>query len=572
MSSKKKLAALIVSVLLSNIMFSQNISEIAKSDPLIISGAIGTQNTYRYSSVGNSYGSPLSNTVYANLNISLYGFNMPFSLYYSNDNLSFNYPQISFNLNPSYKNWTGYFGESSMAMSTYVMNMSFNGIGLEYSSDKVRAGLFYGRLRNAINADPTDPYARTPQYKRMGWGFKVGYGSGKNYVDLYMLRAYDCINSIDELWQQQVSPQENLVVGIKGCVTPFNWLSLTANAATSVFNTDTRANNVPVKTDFDDVFDVKYSSLMRFAGDLNANINIKGVNASISYRMIQPDYTSLGTYYMSNNYHSLGITLGTTLFNKVSFSGTFSGQEDNLSKKQLYTTCGYIYAANASMRLGKQFNITAGYNGYLQTQKDGTRVINDTTRVHRIMSSYSLTPSYFHETESLGHNISLSANLTQNKDLNKFSTGESDVKTSAFGLSYNIDVKPIETDFTLTYSHQESKGFNSKYISDVASLGTSRSFLKEKNLSLSATVSLCYNEVERQSKSLSLGADFSASFNLKKVHLFSASAAFNKYGDVNITQTQSGLDCTDITVSLNYTYTFTLLAIKRKVKNEELKY
>lgn len=572
MSSKIRLIALIVSILLSNIMFCQNISEIAKSDPLIISGAIGTQNTYRYSSVGNSYGSPLSNTVYANLNISLYGFNMPFSLYYSNDNLSFNYPQISFNLNPSYKNWTGYFGESSMAMSTYVMNMSFNGIGLEYSSDKVRAGLFYGRLRNAINADPTDPYARTPQYKRIGWGFKVGYGSGKNYVDLYMLRAYDCINSIDELWQQQVSPQENLVVGIKGCVTPFNWLTLTANAATSVFNTDTRTNNVPVKTDFDDVFDVKYSSLMRFAGDLNANINIKGVNASISYRMVQPDYTSLGTYYMSNNYHSLGITLGTTLFNKVSFSGTFSGQEDNLSKKQLYTTCGYIYAANASMRLGKQFNITAGYNGYLQTQKDGTRVINDTTRVHRIMSSYSLTPSYFHETESLGHNISLSANLTQNKDLNKFSTGESDVKTSAFGLSYNIDVKPIETDFTLTYSHQESKGFNSKYISDVASLGTSRSFLKEKNLSLSATVSLCYNEVERQSKSLSLGADFSASFNLKKVHLFSASAAFNKYGDVNITQTRSGLDCTDITVSLNYTYTFTLLAIKRKVENEKLKY
>ena len=572
MSSKIRLIALIVSILLSNIMFCQNISEIAKNDPLIISGVIGTQNTYRYSSVGNSYGSPLSNTVYANLNISLYGFNMPFSLYYSNDNLSFNYPQISFNLNPSYKNWTGYFGESSMAMSTYVMNMSFNGIGLEYSSDKVRAGLFYGRLRNAINADPTDPYARTPQYKRIGWGFKVGYGSGKNYVDLYMLRAYDCINSIDELWQQQVSPQENLVVGIKGCVTPFNWLSLTANAATSVFNTDTRTNNVPVKTDFDDVFDVKYSSLMRFAGDLNANINIKGVNASISYRMVQPDYTSLGTYYMSNNYHSLGITLGTTLFNKVSFSGTFSGQKDNLSKKQLYTTCGYIYAANASMRLGKQFNITAGYNGYLQTQRDGTRVINDTIRVHRIMSSYSLTPSYFHETECLGHNISLSANLTQNKDLNKFATGESDVKTSALGLSYNIDVKPIETDFTLTYSHQESNGFNSKYISDVASLGTSRSFLKEKNLNLSATVSLCYNEVERQSKSLSLGADFSASFNLKKVHLFSASAAFNKYGDVNITQTRSGLDCTDITVSLNYTYTFTLLAIKRKEENEKLKY
>ena len=569
MSPKIRLTALIVSILLSNVMFAQNISEIAKSDPLIISGAVGTQNTYRYSSVGNGYGSPMSNTLYANLNISLYGFNMPFTLYYSNDNLDFNYPQISFNLNPSYKNWVGHFGQSSMAMSSYVMNMSFNGVGLEYTNEKFRAGIFYGRLRNAINSDPTHPFARTPQYKRIGWGFKAGYGSNRHYIDVYLLRAYDCENSIDEQWRQQVSPQENIVVGVKGCVTPFNWLSFTANAATSVFNTDIRTPNVPVKTDFDKVFDVKYSSLMRFAGDVSTNINIKGVNASISYRMVQPDYTSLGTYYMSNNYHSLGVTLGTTLFNKISFSGTFSGQADNLSNEQLYTTCGYVYAANATARITNKFSITAGYNGYLQTQRDGTCVVNDTTRIHRLMSSYSLTPSFFHETDYLGHNISLTANLTSNKDLNKFSSGDSDIKTKAYGLSYNMDVKPIETDFTLTYSHQESNGFNSKYISDVASLGTSRSFLKEKNLNLSASVSLCYNEVERQSKSLSLGADFSASFNIKKAHVFSASASFNKYGDVNMTQTRSGLDCTDITASLNYIYTFDLFAIKRKVKSEE---
>ena len=560
----KKIVVAIVFALLSQLMFAQNISEIAKSDPLIISGAVGTQNTYRYSSGGNGYGSPLSSVIYANLNICLYGFNMPFSLHYSNDNLKFNYPQLSFNLTPTYKNWTGYFGQSTMAMSTYVMNMSFNGVGLEYSSNKLRAGIFYGRLRNAINADPSDPFARTPQYKRMGWGFKVGYGSGKNYIDLYLLNAYDCENSIDEQWSQQITPQENMVVGIKGCVTPFKWLSLTANAATSVFNTDMRAPKAPVKTDFDKVFDVKYSSLIRFAGDLNANINVKGVNASISYRMVQPDYTSLGTYYMSNNYHSLGITLGTTLFNKVSFSGTFSGQADNLSKKQLYTTCGFIYAASASTRIGNHFSIVAGYNGYLQTQRDGTCVVNDTTRVHRLMSSYSITPSFFCESEQLGHNVSLSANLTENKDLNKFATRESDVKTTALGVSYNIDVKPIDTDFTLTYSHQQSNGFNSKYSSDIASFGTSRSFLKENNLNLSASVSLCYNEVERHSKSLSLGADFSASYTLKKVHMFSTSASFNKYGDVNITKTRSSLDCTDISVSLNYTYTFTLLAIKNK--------
>ena len=84
-----------------------------------------------------------------------------------------------------------------------------------------------------------------------------------------------------------------------------------------------------------------------------------------------------------------------------------------------------------------------------------------------------------------------------------------------------------------------------------------------------ASVSLCYNDVKRQSKSLSLGADLSASYTLKKVHMFSSNASFSKYGDVNITKTQSNLNGTDISVSLNYTYTFTLLEIKRKAKKEK---
>ena len=114
----------------------QDISQIAKSDPLIITGAVGTQNTYYHSSLGDGYMSPFSNTVFLNMNISLYGFTMPFSLYYSNDNLDFNYPQLSFNLNPRYKNWTGYIGRGSMNYSSYVMDMSFNGIGFEYDDGK----------------------------------------------------------------------------------------------------------------------------------------------------------------------------------------------------------------------------------------------------------------------------------------------------------------------------------------------------------------------------------------------------------------------------------------------------
>ena len=128
-----------------SITLGQNtISNIAKSDPLIITGAIGTQNTYYHSSIGNGYRSPWANSFYANLNISLYGISMPFAFYYSNNNSSWSFPHISFHIDPTYKNWRAHFGRSTMALSSYIMNTSFNGVGLEYNSSKLRFGAFYG--------------------------------------------------------------------------------------------------------------------------------------------------------------------------------------------------------------------------------------------------------------------------------------------------------------------------------------------------------------------------------------------------------------------------------------------
>ena len=54
--------------------------------------------------------------------MSVYGISMPFSFYYSNNNSSFNFPHLSFHIDPTYKNWRGHFGRSNMAMSSYIMN------------------------------------------------------------------------------------------------------------------------------------------------------------------------------------------------------------------------------------------------------------------------------------------------------------------------------------------------------------------------------------------------------------------------------------------------------------------
>lgn len=568
---KRLTAAIVMACSMASVSVrAQDISQIAKHDPLIITGSIGTNNTYFHSSNGNNYMSPLSNSVFANLNINVYGFSLPFSIYFSNDNLNFNYPQFSFNISPSYKNFTAHLGQSSMPFSNYILNMSFNGVGLEYKGPKFRASAFYGVLRRAVNDNPEDPNPRRAQYKRYGWGLSAGYGKNGNSIDVYFLRAYDSEGSIDEYWRQFYRPQENLVVGLKGQVSFKNCISLTANMATSAFTADTESQKVTTgeAARFDKIFEPRYTSRVRFAGDAALNFSFSWLNASIFYKIIQPDYVSLGTYYTSNNYHSLGVNLGTTLFRRVSLSASFSGQADNLAKQQLYTTKGYVYNGMASWRLGNNFNVSAMYNGFLQKQGDGTAAVNDTTEVKRVLHSISLLPTYNLPGEKLDHTISLSGNYTLNKDLNKFSIGQTDVKTLALGASYNMNVKPWETNITLSLSHQGSKGFNTEYNSDVASISAGRSFLKDKNLNASATVSLCYNEVKHQSKSLSMALDLNAGYTLRKYHTFSFSASFCKYGDVNITKTRSSLDATDIRLSLNYLYTFTLLSIKHKDKKK----
>ncbi len=570
-SNIKLAVAVVLALSSSKAAYAQDITQIAKSDPLIITGAVGTKNTYYHSTVGEGYASPWNNMFNVNLNISLYGFSMPFSLYYTNDNTEFNYPHISFNLTPKYKNWTGYIGRASMPFSQYVMNIAFNGVGLEYNNKTFRAGAFYGRLRSAVNDDPYNPAARPPQYRRTGWGFKVGYGSTRSYIDLYLLRAYDDLGSLNEGWRNRVYAQDNLVLGLKGCLTLKKWLSLTTNLATSVVTTDKQADLIAKGdvTKYDDIFKARYSSLVRFAGDVSASITLPNFNTSFMYRMVQPDYTSLGTYYMSNNYHSLGVNVSTHLFRKISLAANFSAQEDNLTNKQLYTTRGFVYGANAGTRLGSHFNVSVGYNGYLQTQGNGTAVVNDTTRVKRGMNSFSLVPSFVTETDNYSHAVSLSASYTENKDLNKFSYGLTDVKSIAMGASYALGVKDWEMDFTASLSHQMSKGYDTKYTSDVASLTTGRSFLKDDNLTAEATISLCYNEMEHQSKNLSIGGEAAIGYTLKDVHVFSLTAGLYKYGDVNVTKTRSSLDATDLTVSFSYTYTFSLFQIKRKAKNDD---
>ena len=60
-SNIKLAVAVVLALSSSKAAYAQDITQIAKSDPLIITGAVGTKNTYYHSTVGEGYASPWNN-------------------------------------------------------------------------------------------------------------------------------------------------------------------------------------------------------------------------------------------------------------------------------------------------------------------------------------------------------------------------------------------------------------------------------------------------------------------------------------------------------------------------------
>lgn len=553
----------------------ETIKTVRESDPLIITGAIGTQSTFYHSS-SMAVASPLTATAYANLNISLYGISMPFSFYYSSDNTSFAYPQFAFSLTPTYKGWTLLMGERSMQFSPYVYNVPFNGVGIEYQgqgSNRMRFGAFYGTLRRAINDDPDDPSARNPQYRRTGWGVKVGYGSSRNYIDLYLFRAKDHQSSIDEVWYDQLNAQENVAAGLRGRLRLGRHFDLSANLAASLYSTDITAEEIHTDetTTIENLITPRYTTNSRLAGDVSLSSNWRYLSANFQYKQVQPDYTTLGVNFLTTNYQSLSASVSSTI-KSLTLQGSFSGQNDNLDNMMIYTTNAYVYSGGATYSMGEHFNVSADYTGYHQFQEDGTMQVNDTTRDNRIMNSYSLSPMLIFNDANYSHNISLTGNYTSNDDLNPFSTGESDVKTLAVGLGYSLGIQHINTNLSANVSYQSTDGYDSNYKTTLYSLTATRSMLKDKNLQASASMSLTDNQMNESTRNISLGGMLNVSYTLLKVHSFSFNGSYNRYRNTNMVVDRQALTNDNLRLTLAYTYTFQAFHISKKGEDGKRKY
>ena len=618
-------------------------------DPLTVSGTVGTQLTSSWNNADLHYNSPFSTSTYANMTFNVYGISIPMSVNLINvsaEQFTFPRPTFTINFRPIWKKFTFHFGTSAMNFSNYTYNgISFDGVGLEYKGDKFRFGGFYGNFNHATTfrteLDERDAiqflsdsllglnnvaYTTFPQFKRKAYAAHIAVGSLRNYVDLSLLHAADDLNSLPPQWymynvyssdvvdttlfvrDSTIKGKENLALGLKGHFTIGKWVTFETNLGASLFTPDITRDEVVLEEGSNGaavansiigglrksgLYNLRYGSEIRFAGDAMLNLNFSPVSTTFTYRFVQPDYTTLGANGFNQNSQTFGGNLSTSLFNNIAFL-TLNGylQRDNMDKKQLYTNQVGSYTVSWNNSFGESVALSILYNGVTQKQLDGVMVVPENTRINQITHSFDLSPSY---TLSLNndHTFSLNFNLLQNKNLNKQMEGMSfDVTTTSYGLGYDVYLTKSRLSLSANYDYSLSRSPGNDYNSHCLTGGTTYRFIKTENMLLSGNVRLtvAYNiekteaedlsDSERQAlnylarrigaevgtemtNDLSVAARLGASLNYKDRHNASVYFSVSNYSD-NIIIGQHVAVNTDVRLMVEYSYSFASRLIKSK--------
>lgn len=614
-------------------------------DPLTISGEVGTEITSSWNNTDVQYTAPFSATAYADMILNLYGVSIPISLNFVNVSdkpFGFSKPEFTFNFRPTWRKWTLYLGTAAMNFSNYTYNgISFNGVGLEFRGEKFRFGGFYGTFNRATTFTKLDDrdaiqylsdslmglnnvaYTTYPKFERKAFAAHIAVGSKRNYVDLSFLRAADNLNSLPEMWYQynpyapamidtivrdSVQGKENLAIGLKGHFSFGKHVTFEGNLAASLFTPDIArdemvlegkggaielANDLMNGIRKTGLFNPRYGSEVRFAGDALLNFNFKPVNATLTYRFVQPNYTSLGAIGFNQNSQTFGGNFSAAMFHSTAFL-SLSGylQRDNLDKKQLYTNQVGSYTINWSNFFGDYVTLAIAYNGVTQKQLDGTIVVPEETRINQIAHSLDVSPSYTLSLEN-EHTFTLNFNLLQNKNRNKLMEGYAfDVTTTSYGVGYELYLTQSRLSIDANYDYSLSRSPGNDYNSHSLTGGASYNFIDKDDLTLSgnAKLMLAFNmektqteeitEDERQTleylarrrgvnvtteitNDLSVAGRLGASLKYKNRHNASLYFSISNYSD-NIIIGQHVAISTDMRVTLEYSYSFASRLIKSK--------
>ena len=539
-----------------HMLYAQDLEQVGQGQAVDLNGSVSFRTGYYNTSLGYNRQDPHAYSISGNAVLSLYGWQIPFTLSYANQQFNSSNPFQQFGITPRYKWIKMHLGYSSMSFSPYTLNNhTFLGGGAELSPGKFRFGFMYGRLRDK-QKQLADQYRnfRLPSYKRMGYGVKMGYGSSSNYFDVILFKAKDDTASLVPTENLSVLPSENLVLGISSRLQLLKNLSWEVHAAGSAFTRNIKSD--PIKSEEIDMpgfltslFEPRLSSRVNYAGHTSLNLRLKNFSIIGMYKRVQPQFASMGLYYVTNDLEQYTIAPTFRLFQgRVNVSASLGIETDNLMDNKAVTTNRQIGSANLNWNTRGAFGLSVQYSNYQLDQNPALLDLNDTTRIAMVNSNISVIPRLTFRNEKRTHQFTLFFNNQGVNDNNEFTQDRTETSTYTSNLNYMF--RNSETAFNL------KSGLNftqlqtpvNEIVRYGITVGVGKGFFEDK-LKTDLRTNYNRNEVDGSAAGYILGVQLNSSYRLESGHALTLMLKLTKNATENLRFSEN-------MATLQYTYRF----------------
>lgn len=552
----------------------QNIDQIVSGEnPLSVSGGVNLSQVFYGVSGIESRRDPYNYFLSGNINFDIYGFSVPLTFTYSNQQVSFRQPFNQFTFSPTYKNVTFRVGYSGMTFSKYTLNGHlFLGGGVEATSlGKWSVAAMYGRLQKAVELDTLEN-SNAPAYRRIGYGLKVDYkSSGTDKAEFILFRSRDNENSLNiDPSEEGILPEENLVMSIgltkgigKRIQVKAEWAGTAITRDIREADADPEGFNLLANTG--PLFQPNVSSA--FFKALNGSISYAGTFYSIgaSYERVDPGYETHGAYFFNNDLESISLNTSLSLLNKklnLAFSG--GTQRNNIEDTEANTLERFVGSANVGYTPTPKMTFALSYSSFQSFTNVNERFFDpnllsqfenlDTLDYRQVTQSANVNGNFI-----IGENKDKRQNVNVNftfQDTADEQGGEELNSGSQFfnlNTAYSYGITPKNLNMTLAFN----ANVNESPMLSTSTLGPSFSLTKSLlDKKLRSTLSTAYN-VSRANGSITnqvFNVRVGGNYTFKEKHNFNLNiVVLNRRSNA---EASSASAFTEGTATLAYSYSF----------------
>lgn len=357
----------------------------------------------------------------------------PVSLMISSQQRSVSTPFSQFGISPTIKWAKFHAGVRSLHFSPFsVAGHTFLGGAVEINPGAFRFAVLGGRFQKAREADTTSAFRLRPQYKRLGYGFRIGVGKTRNYFDLIFFKAKDDSTSLQLTPPSfgALTPDENAVLGFATRISFSKKVFMQVDGGASLYTRDIRNGLRSETTDDPDfnrlasalsgVIPIRHSTSLTFAGEAALRYQGRQFQLGLAYRRVEPEYASMGAWFFQTDIQQFTVTPG---FNfkkgrtRIQFNAGL--QNDNLLKLKPATSQRFISGVNVSLNPTEKFGIDVQANNF-QFSQENRYLESDSLRLQQSTLFLSVSPHWSIRQGDKNNTINASLTYQKSDDYNPY--------------------------------------------------------------------------------------------------------------------------------------------------------